>query len=176
MNLSPLTDLWDGMRTQPGRVALSFLAIAVGIAALTVLIAVLDGLEARSKLIVHELGVNVLQLRVLQRLQLLHQRRNRCTSSHGCTWRGSTRLLRLVHMLFMIHLLSRLLRWHNPLICRMLRRGPARSIRTFMSWRGRTLMRLSPRRSFLVKHRCLSSSLARPVKLTFPGDDARGIG
>ncbi|MBN1669526.1 MAG: ABC transporter permease [Kiritimatiellae bacterium] len=56
---SLLCDLWDGVRTQPGRVGLSLLAIAVGITALTVLLAVLGGLQERARRIVQELGVNV---------------------------------------------------------------------------------------------------------------------
>jgi putative ABC transport system permease protein len=52
-------DIWDGMRSQPGRIGLSFLAILVGITALTILLAVLGGLEDRSRRIVQELGVNV---------------------------------------------------------------------------------------------------------------------
>lgn len=51
-------DLADGLRSQPARTGLSFLALAVGITALTVLLAVLTGLEQRSRRIVQELGVN----------------------------------------------------------------------------------------------------------------------
>ncbi len=54
-----LHDVWDGLRGQPARLGLSCLAIGVGIAALTILLAVLNGLEARSRAIVQELGVNV---------------------------------------------------------------------------------------------------------------------
>ena len=54
-----LRDIWDGVRAQPGRVGLSFMAICVGITALTVLVAVLGGLEERSRLMVQEFGVNV---------------------------------------------------------------------------------------------------------------------
>lgn len=56
---SALRDVWDGIRTQPGRVGLSFMAIAIGIAALTILIAILGGLEEKSDQIIKELGVNV---------------------------------------------------------------------------------------------------------------------
>jgi putative ABC transport system permease protein len=54
-----LRDVRDGIRTQPSRMGLSFLAIAIGIASLTVLIAVLGGLREKSRRIVKELGVNV---------------------------------------------------------------------------------------------------------------------
>lgn len=53
-----LRDIGDDIRARPGRAGLSFLAIAVGMTALTVLLAVLGGLEERSRRIVHELGVN----------------------------------------------------------------------------------------------------------------------
>lgn len=56
---SALLDFWDGLKTQPGRIGLSLLAIAVGMTALTVLLSVLHGLEDRSRTIVRELGVNV---------------------------------------------------------------------------------------------------------------------
>lgn len=52
-------DVWDGLRTQPGRAALSLLAVAVGIAALTVLVAVLGGLRDKARRIAQDLGVNV---------------------------------------------------------------------------------------------------------------------
>lgn len=52
-------DIWDDVRARPGRAGLSFMAIGVGMTALTVLLAVLGGLEERSRLIVQELGVNV---------------------------------------------------------------------------------------------------------------------
>jgi len=55
-------DFWDGVRAQPGRVGLSFLAIMVGITALTILLAVLGGLQQRSRQIIQELGVNVFGL------------------------------------------------------------------------------------------------------------------
>lgn len=54
-----LRDVWDGIRSQPGRVGLAFTAIAVGIASITVLVTVLGGLQERSRQIVGELGVNV---------------------------------------------------------------------------------------------------------------------
>ncbi len=52
-------DVWEGLRAQPGRTLLSFLAIAVGSVSLTVLVAVLDGLEHRAEGLVRELGFNV---------------------------------------------------------------------------------------------------------------------
>jgi putative ABC transport system permease protein len=54
-----LRDITDDIRARPGRAGLSFLAIAVGMTALTVLLAVLGGLSERSRRIVGELGVNV---------------------------------------------------------------------------------------------------------------------
>jgi ABC-type antimicrobial peptide transport system permease subunit len=57
-----LRDIFDGLRSQPGRVGLSALAIAVGIVALTVLLAVLGGLRARAERMIQELGVNVIAL------------------------------------------------------------------------------------------------------------------
>jgi hypothetical protein len=54
-----LRDIGEDVRARPGRAGLSFLAIAVGMTALTVLLAVLGGLAERSRRIVGELGVNV---------------------------------------------------------------------------------------------------------------------
>ncbi len=54
-----LRDIADDVRARPGRAGLSFLAIAVGMTALTVLLAVLGGLAERARRIVGELGVNV---------------------------------------------------------------------------------------------------------------------
>lgn len=54
-----LRDLFDGIRAEPGRVALSFMAVAIGIIALVLLLAVLGGLQERSRLLVRELGANV---------------------------------------------------------------------------------------------------------------------
>lgn len=54
-----LRDILDDVRARPGRAGLSFLALAVGMTALTVLLAVLGGLAERSRRIVGELGVNV---------------------------------------------------------------------------------------------------------------------
>jgi len=52
-------DLWESMRSQPARIGLSFFAIGLGVAALTVLIAVLGGLEERARRLIQELGINV---------------------------------------------------------------------------------------------------------------------
>lgn len=55
-----LWDLWEGIRSQAGRFALSFVAIAIGTASLTALITVLAGLQHRSDRLIHELGANVI--------------------------------------------------------------------------------------------------------------------
>jgi len=55
-----LWDLWEGIRSQAGRFALSFLAISIGSASLAALITVLAGLQLRSDRLIHELGVNVM--------------------------------------------------------------------------------------------------------------------
>ncbi|MCZ7591735.1 MAG: ABC transporter permease [Kiritimatiellae bacterium] len=54
-----LRDIADDIRARPGRAGLAFLALGVGMTALTVLLAVLGGLEARAKRIVEELGAQV---------------------------------------------------------------------------------------------------------------------
>jgi putative ABC transport system permease protein len=54
-----LQDVLDGVRAEPARVGLSFLALAVGILALTVLLAVLGGLRHRALHLVRDLGANV---------------------------------------------------------------------------------------------------------------------
>jgi len=53
-------DIREGIRSQPGRTLLSFLAIGVGCLSLSALVAVLDGLGVRSREIVRQLGVNVI--------------------------------------------------------------------------------------------------------------------
>jgi putative ABC transport system permease protein len=55
-------DIRDGIRTQRGRTALAFFAVAIGIMALTILIAVQEGLSARSRRLVQELGADVAAL------------------------------------------------------------------------------------------------------------------
>lgn len=57
MNL--LRDIYDGLRARPGRLGLSVFALAIGIAALTILLAVLGGLSDQSKRILSTLGANV---------------------------------------------------------------------------------------------------------------------
>ncbi len=56
---APLRDIADDIRARPGRAGLSFLALAVGMTALTVLLAVLGGLQDRARQIVEELGAHV---------------------------------------------------------------------------------------------------------------------
>ncbi len=57
--LATLRDIAGGLRAQPGRTGLALLAIAIGMAALTVLLAVLGGLADRARQLTRELGVNV---------------------------------------------------------------------------------------------------------------------
>lgn len=57
-----IRDIWDGIRTQPGRIGLALLAIAIGVSSLTILVAVLGGLKEKSRQIVQELGVNVIAI------------------------------------------------------------------------------------------------------------------
>lgn len=58
--ISPtIRDIWEGIRTQKRRYSLSFFAIAIGIASLTILLAVLSGLEEKSQQMKRALGVNV---------------------------------------------------------------------------------------------------------------------
>ncbi len=54
-----LIDLADGVRGQRGRFMLSFLAVAVGVVALTLLLAVLSALRDRSERLLQELGADV---------------------------------------------------------------------------------------------------------------------
>ncbi len=54
-----LRDIFDDVRARPGRAGLSFLALGVGMTALTVLLAVLGGLQERSRQILEELGAQV---------------------------------------------------------------------------------------------------------------------
>jgi putative ABC transport system permease protein len=53
-------DVWDGIRSQPRRTGLSFLAVALGMTVLSILLASLGGLQARSDDLIRELGVQVL--------------------------------------------------------------------------------------------------------------------
>ena len=59
---STARDIWDGIRSQPGRIGLSALAIAIGVASLTMLIGMLEGLRTKSQLMVQELGANVVAI------------------------------------------------------------------------------------------------------------------
>jgi len=54
-----IEDIWEGIRSQPGRTALSFFAVAIGMTALTVLLAVLGGLQQKSRLLIQDLGGEV---------------------------------------------------------------------------------------------------------------------
>ncbi len=59
---STLRDVWESIRTQPGRVGLSFLAVSIGILALTFLMAVTGGLRERARVMVRELGAQVVAI------------------------------------------------------------------------------------------------------------------
>lgn len=52
-------DVWEGIRSRPGRVGLSFLAVSIGILALTFLLSVTGGLREKARLLVQELGAHV---------------------------------------------------------------------------------------------------------------------
>ncbi len=52
-------DIWEGIRSQKARVSLPFLAIAIGIAALALLLAILGGLQEKSHQMMKNLGINV---------------------------------------------------------------------------------------------------------------------
>ena len=55
-----LADTWEGLRSRPGRTAFAVAALSVGMSALTVLAALLNGLRQRSRDVVKELGANVI--------------------------------------------------------------------------------------------------------------------
>ena len=55
-----IDDLWDGLRARRGPTALALLAIGIGMVALTLLAAVLGGLQQRARQIVGELGAQVI--------------------------------------------------------------------------------------------------------------------
>ena len=57
-----LRDVWDGIRSQPGRVGIACLAIALGMAVLTILISIMGGLKEKSARITNELGANVVAI------------------------------------------------------------------------------------------------------------------
>ena len=52
-------DVWAGLRAQPGRTGLSFFSMAIGMGALTVVLALLGGLQQKSRQMVQDLGINV---------------------------------------------------------------------------------------------------------------------
>ncbi|MBN2300936.1 MAG: ABC transporter permease [Lentisphaerae bacterium] len=52
-------DIWEGVRAQPGRTGLSLLAVATGIAALATVLAIVAGLENKSRQLQTDLGLNV---------------------------------------------------------------------------------------------------------------------
>jgi len=54
-----LRDIRDGLRSRSGRTALTFFAMVIGFASLSILLAVLGGLEDKSQHIIKELGINV---------------------------------------------------------------------------------------------------------------------
>jgi len=54
-----LQDLWESVRSEPGRVGLSFLAVTLGTVALVALMSVLGSLRERARQIVEELGAQV---------------------------------------------------------------------------------------------------------------------
>lgn len=63
LNLSPLyLDIKEGIKSRPGRFALSLFAMSIGMAVLTALIALLTGLEARSQQLSEQLGTNVIAI------------------------------------------------------------------------------------------------------------------
>ena len=53
-------DLWEDIRTQPVRLGLAFLAIAIGILVFTLLVTILAGLRTKSRMLVEELGGDVM--------------------------------------------------------------------------------------------------------------------
>ena len=57
-----LRDVFDGIRSEPGRAGLSFLAVMIGITALTVLLAFLGGLKEKACLLMKDLGANVVAI------------------------------------------------------------------------------------------------------------------
>jgi putative ABC transport system permease protein len=57
-----VVDIIEGIRAQPAGVAVSLSAIAIGIASLTVLMAIVGGLRDRADRMVDELGVNVIAI------------------------------------------------------------------------------------------------------------------
>ena len=61
-SLRTLRDVWDGFRGSPGRIVMALAALTIGMIALTLLLAVLNGLQHRAEKMVQELGANVVAL------------------------------------------------------------------------------------------------------------------
>lgn len=57
-----LQDIMDGIRSQFGRIGLTLLAIAIGVSALTLLLALLRGLQTKSQNLIRELGADVIAI------------------------------------------------------------------------------------------------------------------
>ena len=57
-----LNDIYDGFRSQPGRVTISAIAITIGMAILTALILILEGLNERSEKVTSQLGADVIAI------------------------------------------------------------------------------------------------------------------
>lgn len=63
MRLPPLLqDIHEGVRSRPGRFGLALFAMTIGMAVLTLLIALLSGLEQRSRQLSNQLGTNVIAI------------------------------------------------------------------------------------------------------------------
>lgn len=73
-----LQDIWEGVRSRPGRFGLSLFAMSIGMAVLTTLIALLGGLESRSEALSAQLGTNVIAV-----LPANNSSRNSLGAQHG---------------------------------------------------------------------------------------------
>lgn len=63
MAVRPLfQDIFEGVRSRPGRFGLALFAMTIGMAVLTTLIALLSGLEVRSQQLSNQLGTNVIAI------------------------------------------------------------------------------------------------------------------
>ncbi len=65
-------DLWDGIRFQPARSALSVLAVCVGMTSLTILLAVMGGLRQKSRELMEDMGANVFVVMPGERTDIIH--------------------------------------------------------------------------------------------------------
>jgi len=65
-----INDIREGIRAQPARTALSFASLTIGMAALVSLLAILGGVQQKTKSMIGELGVNVFGLTQPQMAQL----------------------------------------------------------------------------------------------------------